>query len=172
MTKGYKMKYVRKIQNHYKVVAGPGAGVTLEIECSIAWELKGNKVVFKPTEADVTFHSYYDTKSSHDYGSGLKIQIESITDKNDIEEFTYRQGNSGSLSITKKTELYDSEGIGRKLVLSQGWSRSSQEVGDTFDFQILVDPDYNIYVYGTATFLDAGVDAWNDLDYHVHTYGP
>ena len=159
----YRVFARKKLSN--EVVAGRGAGVNLEIECSVKWKKQGSKIVFEPTDADVVFHSYYDSKSSTQYGEpGLKIELDAITNSEDVEDFEYRMGDEGEINITKKNKLYDEENINRELVLSGGWVRHNYSKGNSFGFAIELDSEYGIFIKGTATFLEAGEYAWQDLD--------
>jgi hypothetical protein len=166
------MSFVNTAKSKYRVVAGPGAGVTMEIECDVSWETKGDKIVFAPTNADVTWHSYYNTKSSKEYGSnsGLKIELDELTG-DDKQEFWNRFGyntlndDAGTIHLTKKTKIVkpDSQ-YASELVLSGGWVRAQYKAGESFSFGVELDSEYGVILKGTATFLDNGAYAWQDLD--------
>jgi hypothetical protein len=145
------------------VKAGPGAGVTVSIEGSFDLENKGTdedpEIHFKPSLVEVEFQSAYDTQRAK---KGLKVQLETLT--GGLAQDFWSRYDSVSLSVNHKMKLMESGETFRALVLSGGWVRTSHEKGDVFDFDIQVDPNYNISIPATAEFTEAGEDAWADLD--------
>jgi len=154
---------LRKVLNRQYVKAGPGAGVNVEFKGSIDWKEKNDTIVFKPSKVFVKFMSYYNEKGSEEPGLGL--ELDAITDADEVSAFKYRMGEGGGTLDLQygHSNVYEQD-KNRQLTLSGGYMRSTQKVGDTFDFAILLDKEYYLFATGTAKFLDSGRDAWEDLD--------
>jgi len=145
------------------VSEGGGAGVFVKLKGDVDYKKVGNKIVFSPSVVGVRFESYMDTQESP---NGIEVKFDSLTNKEDIEDFEYRFGEEGTLSFDYKNDVYD-PGYKEKvstLVLSAGWFRSKYDPGDQFELSVEVDPEYYIALEGVAKFTESGADAFSDLD--------
>jgi hypothetical protein len=145
-----------------EITAGPGAGVNVYMEGDLTWKFTDHTVEFEPATLHVKFEDYYYTATTEDYGPGLEITFEPITDFEKVEEFQHRMADNG-MHVTYEKHVLDADNFNRPLILSGGYIRSDMKKGSWFEFGLEVDTQMGIVIKGTATFNENAEYAWSDL---------
>lgn len=147
------MSFLKKVK---KVVAGPGAGVTINLLGTVHWDEE--KKEFEPTKLHAVITAAYTSINTDTadvgYSEPFEVVFHPPEDPEDMEKVS-------SFTLTEQDDLYEVDST-RKLVLSAGWTRAKFSRGDSFDFT--VSKDY-MDIEGTATFTEDGEYAWSDLDH-------